>query len=242
MALAAIVSSLRKRRSLSVEAFLALVDLTKGKKKTKVLYSPLLFWSGHGKLARQMTLLMAFCDYSGNCIKDVVSAPRPRCPPVRRVTATKDEKENAMNMDCLLPTFLTQFAYLDYQISTYYNSQFQIFINFRFQQVRFSSFSVLKYDVESERPRTKDLDTPELLEQLPALQQLLFRVLGCQRTKDLDTPELLEQLPALQQLLFRVLGCQPQGAAPMMGSELCLSLLYSELLEKYMNFVLKEGD
>ena len=29
-----------------------------------------------------------------------------------------------------------------------------------------------------------------------------------QRTKDLDTPELLEQLPALQQLLFRVLGCQ----------------------------------
>lgn len=29
-----------------------------------------------------------------------------------------------------------------------------------------------------------------------------------QRTKDLDTPELLDQLPALQQLLFRVLGCQ----------------------------------
>lgn len=29
-----------------------------------------------------------------------------------------------------------------------------------------------------------------------------------QRTKDLDTAELLEQLPALQQLLFRVLGCQ----------------------------------
>lgn len=29
-----------------------------------------------------------------------------------------------------------------------------------------------------------------------------------QRTKDLDTAELLEHLPALQQLLFRVLGCQ----------------------------------
>ncbi|KAK6151715.1 hypothetical protein DH2020_014350 [Rehmannia glutinosa] len=28
------------------------------------------------------------------------------------------------------------------------------------------------------------------------------------RTKDLDTPELLEHLPALQQLLYRVLGCQ----------------------------------
>lgn len=59
-------------------------------------FLPLLFWSGHGKLARQMTLLMAFCDYLGNCIKDVVSVPRPNSPPVRRVTATKDEKENAL--------------------------------------------------------------------------------------------------------------------------------------------------
>ncbi|KAI8562029.1 hypothetical protein RHMOL_Rhmol03G0003400 [Rhododendron molle] len=59
-------------------------------------FLPLLFWSGHGKLARQMTLLMAFCDYLGNTVKDVVSAPRPSCPPVRRVTATEDEKENAM--------------------------------------------------------------------------------------------------------------------------------------------------
>ncbi|KAK1411905.1 hypothetical protein QVD17_32752 [Tagetes erecta] len=59
-------------------------------------FLPLLFWSGHGKLARQMTLLMAFCDYTGNCIKDVVSAPRPKSPPVRVLTATKDEKENAL--------------------------------------------------------------------------------------------------------------------------------------------------
>ncbi|KAH9614208.1 hypothetical protein KSS87_019068 [Heliosperma pusillum] len=58
-------------------------------------FLPLLFWSGHGRLARQMTLLMAFCDYIGNCIKDAVSAPRPSCPPVRRLTATKDEQENA---------------------------------------------------------------------------------------------------------------------------------------------------
>lgn len=59
-------------------------------------FLPLLFWSGHSKLARQMTLLMAFCDYIGNSIKDMISSPRPSCPPVRRVTATKDEKENAM--------------------------------------------------------------------------------------------------------------------------------------------------
>ncbi|XP_071721023.1 lipid phosphate phosphatase delta-like [Rutidosis leptorrhynchoides] len=59
-------------------------------------FLPLLFWSGHGKLARLMTLLMAFCDYSGNCIKDVVSAPRPKSPSVRILAATKDEKENAL--------------------------------------------------------------------------------------------------------------------------------------------------
>ncbi|XP_022872004.1 lipid phosphate phosphatase delta-like [Olea europaea var. sylvestris] len=59
-------------------------------------FLPLLFWSGHCKLARQMTLLISFCDYMGNCIKDVVSAPRPSSPPVRRVTATKDEEDNAM--------------------------------------------------------------------------------------------------------------------------------------------------
>lgn len=59
-------------------------------------FLPLLFWSGHGRLARQMTLLMALCDYLGNSIKDVISAPRPSSPPVRRVTATEDEKENAL--------------------------------------------------------------------------------------------------------------------------------------------------
>ncbi|XP_019150627.1 PREDICTED: putative clathrin assembly protein At5g35200 isoform X2 [Ipomoea nil] len=45
---------------------------------------------------------------------------------------------------------------------------------------RLECFRVLKYDVETDRSRTKDLDTPDLLEQLPALQQLLYRVIGCQ--------------------------------------------------------------
>ncbi|XP_019440645.1 PREDICTED: putative clathrin assembly protein At5g35200 [Lupinus angustifolius] len=49
-----------------------------------------------------------------------------------------------------------------------------------FLEERLECFRVLKYDIEAERHRTKDLDTAELLEQLPALQQLLFRVLGCQ--------------------------------------------------------------
>ncbi|KAG2713352.1 hypothetical protein I3760_04G173300 [Carya illinoinensis] len=49
-----------------------------------------------------------------------------------------------------------------------------------FLEERLECFRVLKYDIETDRPRTKDLDTTELLEQLPALQQLLFRVLGCQ--------------------------------------------------------------
>lgn len=49
-----------------------------------------------------------------------------------------------------------------------------------FLEERMECFRVLKHDVETDRPKTKDLDTPELLDQLPALQQLLFRVLGCQ--------------------------------------------------------------
>ncbi|KAL0337487.1 UNVERIFIED_CONTAM: putative clathrin assembly protein [Sesamum calycinum] len=49
-----------------------------------------------------------------------------------------------------------------------------------FLEERLECFRVLKYDIEAERLRMKDLDTPQLLEQLPALQQLLYRVLGCQ--------------------------------------------------------------
>lgn len=59
-------------------------------------FLPLLFWSGHSKLGRQMTLLIAFADYVGNSLKDLVSAPRPSCPPVRRIIVTADEQENAM--------------------------------------------------------------------------------------------------------------------------------------------------
>ncbi|XP_023635111.1 putative clathrin assembly protein At5g35200 isoform X2 [Capsella rubella] len=49
-----------------------------------------------------------------------------------------------------------------------------------FLEERLECFRVLKYDVEIDPPKTKDLDTPDLLEQLPALQELLFRVLDCQ--------------------------------------------------------------
>ncbi|KAF9625013.1 hypothetical protein IFM89_017062 [Coptis chinensis] len=49
-----------------------------------------------------------------------------------------------------------------------------------FLEERLECFRILQYDVETDPPRTRDLDTAELLEQIPALQQLLFRVLGCQ--------------------------------------------------------------
>ncbi|KAJ8768269.1 hypothetical protein K2173_021209 [Erythroxylum novogranatense] len=48
-----------------------------------------------------------------------------------------------------------------------------------FLEERLECYRVLKYDLEMDQPRTKELDTAELLEHLPALQQLLFRVLGC---------------------------------------------------------------
>ncbi|XP_047327157.1 putative clathrin assembly protein At5g35200 [Impatiens glandulifera] len=54
------------------------------------------------------------------------------------------------------------------------------------------------------------------------------------RTKDLDTPKLLEQLPALQQLLFRLLGCLPQGVAVRNTViHLALSLVVSESIKIY---------
>ncbi|XP_042002953.1 putative clathrin assembly protein At5g35200 [Salvia splendens] len=49
-----------------------------------------------------------------------------------------------------------------------------------FLEERMECYRVLKYDIETDRPRTKDVDTPDLLEHLPALQQLLHRVIGCQ--------------------------------------------------------------
>ncbi|CAM8911483.1 unnamed protein product [Rhodiola kirilowii] len=49
-----------------------------------------------------------------------------------------------------------------------------------FLEERMECYRVLKYDVEADRSRTKDLDTAQLLEQLQALQQLLFCVIGCQ--------------------------------------------------------------
>lgn len=45
---------------------------------------------------------------------------------------------------------------------------------------RLECFRVLKYDVETDPPRTRDLDTVALLDHLPPLQQLLFRLLACQ--------------------------------------------------------------
>ncbi|KAG9137843.1 hypothetical protein Leryth_024324 [Lithospermum erythrorhizon] len=49
-----------------------------------------------------------------------------------------------------------------------------------FLEERLECFRVLKYDIETDRLRTKELDTLELLEQLPAMQQLLYRVICCQ--------------------------------------------------------------
>ncbi|KAF8040179.1 hypothetical protein BT93_B2417 [Corymbia citriodora subsp. variegata] len=66
-----------------------------------------------------------------------------------------------------------------------------------FLEERLECFRILKYDTEAERlPR-------------PAQGQEK----GYSRTRDLDSEELLEQLPALQHLLRCLIGCQPEGAA-----------------------------
>ena len=45
---------------------------------------PLIFWSGHPRFARHLTLLLATTTYTGNSLKDLFSCPRPP-PPARRL-------------------------------------------------------------------------------------------------------------------------------------------------------------
>lgn len=66
-----------------------------------------------------------------------------------------------------------------------------------FLEERLECFRILKYDIEAER-LPKPGQGPEK---------------GYSRTRELDSEELLEQLPALQQLLYRLVGCRPEGAA-----------------------------
>ncbi|URD98181.1 Clathrin assembly protein [Musa troglodytarum] len=62
---------------------------------------------------------------------------------------------------------------------------------------RLECFRILKYDIETER-------------QMKSPQESAKRH---SRTRSLCCPDLLEQLPALQQLMFRLISCQPEGAA-----------------------------
>ncbi|TQE11345.1 hypothetical protein C1H46_003079 [Malus baccata] len=66
-----------------------------------------------------------------------------------------------------------------------------------FLEERLECFRVLKYDIEAER----------LTKTSPGSTKVHSR------TRTLGADELLEQLPALQQLLFRLMGCQPEGTA-----------------------------
>ncbi|KAJ0968695.1 hypothetical protein J5N97_021572 [Dioscorea zingiberensis] len=66
-----------------------------------------------------------------------------------------------------------------------------------FLEERLECFRVLKYDIEAER----------------LVKPSQAGAKGHSRTRTLGCPDLLEHLPALQQLLFRLVGCQPEGAA-----------------------------
>ncbi|KAJ3702389.1 hypothetical protein LUZ61_006094 [Rhynchospora tenuis] len=67
----------------------------------------------------------------------------------------------------------------------------------QFLEERLECFRVLRYDIEAERLSKP----PQGAEK------------GHTRTRELESEELLEQLPALQQLLYRLVGCRPEGAA-----------------------------
>uniref|UniRef100_A0A0D9VCT8 ENTH domain-containing protein n=1 Tax=Leersia perrieri TaxID=77586 RepID=A0A0D9VCT8_9ORYZ len=66
-----------------------------------------------------------------------------------------------------------------------------------FLEERLQCFRVLKFDIETERL----MRSPQCSSKAHS------------RTRTLPCLDLMEQLPALQQLLFRLMGCQPEGAA-----------------------------
>ncbi|KAE8821328.1 putative clathrin assembly protein [Hordeum vulgare] len=66
-----------------------------------------------------------------------------------------------------------------------------------FLEERLQCFRILKYDIEAER-LPKQGQGPEKAHS---------------QTRELDSQALLEQMPALQQLLYRLIGCRPEGAA-----------------------------
>ncbi|QCE13472.1 Phosphoinositide-binding clathrin adaptor [Vigna unguiculata] len=66
-----------------------------------------------------------------------------------------------------------------------------------FLEERLECFRVLKYDIESER-LTKSSPTATKAHS---------------RTRSLNSEDLLGQLPALQQLLYRLIACQPEGCS-----------------------------
>ncbi|KAI3818246.1 hypothetical protein L1987_12049 [Smallanthus sonchifolius] len=66
-----------------------------------------------------------------------------------------------------------------------------------FLEERLECFKILKYDIESERiPRPAQGEDKSY-----------------SKTRDLDSEKLLERLPSLQQLLYRLVACRPEGAA-----------------------------
>ncbi|VAH62931.1 unnamed protein product [Triticum turgidum subsp. durum] len=66
-----------------------------------------------------------------------------------------------------------------------------------FLEERLQCFRILKYDIEAERLPKQGQGTEKAHSQ----------------TRELDSQALLEQMPALQQLLYRLIGCRPEGAA-----------------------------
>ncbi|EOA16278.1 hypothetical protein CARUB_v10004424mg [Capsella rubella] len=73
-----------------------------------------------------------------------------------------------------------------------------------FLEERLECYRVLKYDIEAERlPKASGASS----------KNVDFNATQTYRTRMLSEEELLEQLPALQQLLYRLVGCQPEGTA-----------------------------
>ncbi|MFS7993003.1 putative ANTH domain, ENTH domain, phosphoinositide-binding clathrin adaptor, domain 2 [Helianthus anomalus] len=87
-----------------------------------------------------------------------------------------------------------------------------------FLEERLECFRILKYDIEAERiPRPAQGEENK----------------GYSRTRDLESEELLEQLPSLQQLLYRLMGCRASAAVGNYLIQYALALVLKESFKIY---------
>ncbi|XP_071689280.1 putative clathrin assembly protein At5g35200 [Rutidosis leptorrhynchoides] len=88
-------------------------------------------------------------------------------------------QEELINYRMTRPTFLDLSYFKDYSSLNACDYSYWVRMYASYLDGRLQCFNVLKYDVNTEQPRTRDVDVHELFRHLPTLQTAIFRILCC---------------------------------------------------------------